>query len=201
MINIHESYKTVTHKDVAQLIADRTTVAIFQGQSEAGPRALGNRSILYDPRDPDGKKRVNQIKKREWYRPFAASVLQEHADEWFNLLGEKEYPYMMYVVEVREHKRELIPCVTHVDGTCRIQTVTEKQNPHFYKLIKEFYKITKVPMLFNTSLNLAGEVMPDRQFRAEDIAERGMIDRLYLPEKQQMFIPNWYIDKMKEGIK
>ena len=108
---------------------------------------------------------------------------------------------MMYVVEVREHKRELIPCVTHVDGTCRIQTVTEKQNPHFYKLIKEFYKITKVPMLFNTSLNLAGEVMPDRQFRAEDIAERGMIDRLYLPEKQQIYVPNWYIDKMKEGIK
>ena len=104
---------------------------------------------------------------------------------------------MMYVVEVRQDKRELIPCVTHVDGTCRIQTVTEKQNPHFYKLIKEFYKITKVPMLFNTSLNLSGEVMPDKQSLAEDITERGYIDRLYLPEKQQMYVPNWYLDKMR----
>jgi len=192
------NYQSASYKDVAQLIANKTPVAIFQGQSEAGPRALGNRSILYDPRDPDGKDRINTIKKREWYRPFAASVLQEYADEWFELLGQKEYPYMMYVVDVREHKREIIPCVTHVDGTCRIQTVTEKQNPHFYRLIKEFYKITKVPMLFNTSLNLAGEVMPDKQSLAENITERGMIDRLYLPEKQQVYIPSWHLDKRKQ---
>ena len=129
--------KDVTCVEVAKLIADRNIVALFQGRSEAGHRALGNRSILYDPRDPNGKDHVNIVKQRESYRPFAASVMLDYAHEWFDMAGLKESPYMMYAVDVKENKKNLIPCVTHVDGTCRIQTVTEKQNFNFYNVINE----------------------------------------------------------------
>ena len=120
---------------------------------------MGNRSLLYDPRDPDAFKKVNEIKGREWWRPFAGSVMQEYADEWFEMLSLKESPYMMYSIPVKKEKRDLIPGVIHVDGTSRIQTVTQKQNYHYYRLIKRFYERTGIPVLFNTSLNLAGEVM------------------------------------------
>ena len=119
--------KIVTPLDVAELIANKNIVALFQGRSEAGHRALGNRSILYDPRDSDGKDHVNKIKRREWYRPFAASVMLEHVHDWFDMRGLNDSPFMMFAVDVKEDKKKLIPCVTHVDGTCRIQTVTQEQ--------------------------------------------------------------------------
>lgn len=180
--------KTVTPLDVAKLIADKNIVALFQGRSEAGHRALGNRSILYDPRDPNGKDYVNIVKQREWYRPFAASVMLEHAHNWFDMAGLKESPFMMFAVDVIKDKQKLIPCVTHVNGTCRIQTVTQEQNLNFYNLINEFYKLTSVPMLFNTSFNLAGEVIVETEDEAIDVLQRSKIDYLYLPEKQLLVI-------------
>ena len=180
--------KTVTPLDVAKLIADKNIVALFQGRSEAGHRALGNRSILYDPRDPNGKDHVNIVKQREWYRPFAASVMLEHAHDWFDMASLKDSPFMMFAVDVVKDKQNLIPCVTHVDGTCRIQTVTQEQNLNFYNLINSFYELTNVPMLFNTSFNLAGEVIVETEEEAIDVIQRSKIEYLYLPEKQILII-------------
>ena len=176
--------KTVTPLDVAKLIADKNIVALFQGRSEAGHRALGNRSILYDPRDPNGKDHVNIVKQREWYRPFAASVMLDHVHDWFDMASFKESPFMMFAVDVIKEKQKLIPCVTHIDGTCRIQTVTKEQNLNFYNLINAFYKLTGVPMLFNTSFNLAGEVIVETEDEAIDVIKRSKIEYLYLPKKQ-----------------
>lgn len=169
-------------EDVAKLIADRKIVAIYQGGSESGPRALGNRSILYDPRDPDGKDHVNIVKKREWFRPFAGSVIKEYAKEWFDLRQLNESKFMMFAVDVLEEKRDIIPAITHVDGSCRVQTVGVDDNKNFYDLLKEFYKITGVPIILNTSFNLAGECIVETLDNAIDVLKRSEIDFLYLPE-------------------
>lgn len=150
-------FNEITSLEVAELIAQGNIVALFQGQSEGGPRALGNRSILFDPRRPDGKDVVNEVKKREWFRPFAGSVLVDHASEWFDMANLTESPFMMYAVDVFPEKIDQIPAVTHVDNTCRVQTVSPENNSKYYELISEFYKITNVPLLFNTSFNLAGQ--------------------------------------------
>jgi len=178
--------KNIDYCEVAKIIANKNIVALFQGQSEAGHRALGNRSILYDPRDPKGKDFVNKVKKREWYRPFAASVMLDYASEWFDMAGLKESPYMMYAFDVLEDKKHLIPCVVHVDNTCRIQTVSQSQNPHFYNLISTFNVLTGVPMLFNTSFNLAGEVLVETKEDAIDTFNRSDIKYLYFPETQEL---------------
>lgn len=133
-------------------ISEANVIGWFQGNMEFGPRALGNRSILADPRNPNMKNIINsKIKRRESFRPFAPSILQEFQSEWF----QDTYfnPYMSSLSNVRRDKIKLIPAVTHVDGTARIQTVNENTNNIFYKLIKEFYKKTKVPILLNTSFN------------------------------------------------
>jgi carbamoyltransferase len=136
-------------KEVAQAIADGKIIGWFQGKSESGNRALGNRSILADPRNPNIKNIINTtIKMREDFRPFAPSVLEEHYKEWFDT--KEPSPYMSRIVKV---KRDDIPGVTHVDDTARIQTVNREQNQKFYDLINEFYKITGIPMLVNTSFN------------------------------------------------
>lgn len=179
-----EKIKTqkVSHKDIAKLISKRNIVALFQGRSEAGPRALGNRSILYDPRDPDGKAIVNIIKGREWFRPFAGSCLEEELQNWFDTGGLKSSPFMMLAMNVAADKIEQIPCITHVDGTCRVQSVNEEQNENYYKLIKEFYNITNVPILFNTSFNLAGDPLVETLNEALDTLYRSKLKYLYLPE-------------------
>ena len=172
--------------EVVDLLERKKVVAIFQGKCEGGPSALGNRSLLYDPRDPDALRIVNAIKGRGWWRPFAGSILQEYAHEWFEMLNLKETPYMMYSIPVKEEKKDLIPGVIHVDGTSRIQTVTEEQNHHYYHLIKRFYERTGIPLLFNTSFNLAGEVMCYSLEDAIDILRRSHIDYLYLPEEGEV---------------
>jgi carbamoyltransferase len=186
-----ETFSHVTYTDIADLISKKNIVGIYQGRSEAGPRALGNRSLLYDPRDPDGKDTVNLIKKREWFRPFAGSILQEKADEWFEMRGLTESPFMMYAVNVLESQKSKIPAITHVDGTCRVQTVHSKQNLHFYNLISEFYKKTGVPIIFNTSFNLAGECIVETLDDALSTLRRSDIEYLYLPEFEMLItIPN-----------
>jgi carbamoyltransferase len=174
--------KKVEYKDVAKLISEKNIVAIFQGRSEAGPRALGNRSILYDPRDENGKDFVNVVKGREWFRPFAGTVLQEYANDWFDMAGVEESPFMMLAVNVAADKVNQIPCITHVDGTCRVQTVNEEQNLHFYNLIKEFNTLTGVPILFNTSFNLGGDPLVETVDNALDTMYRSKLNYLYLPE-------------------
>lgn len=174
--------ESVDYSEIAQMIADRNIVSIFQGKSEAGPRALGNRSIVYDPRDHDGKEHVNIVKGREWFRPFAGSALAEDAHDWFDLAGMEESPYMMYAVNVAADKIKKIPAVCHVDDTCRVQTVTEEQNEHYYKLIKAFKDITGVPVLFNTSFNLAGDPLVETIDDALVTLYRSKLKYLYLPE-------------------
>jgi carbamoyltransferase len=178
----NQKTKKVFPKDVAKIISEKNIVALYQGSSESGPRALGNRSILYDPRDINGKDHVNIVKKREWFRPFAGTVLIEHAQEWFDLKNLKDSKFMMFAVDVIKNKQELIPAITHVDGTCRIQTIEKEDNLNYYVLIEEFYKITGVPILFNTSLNLAGDVINETLKDALDTFNNSEINYLYLPE-------------------
>lgn len=147
----------VTPAEVAGLIADGNTVALYHGRAEGGPRALGNRSLLFDPRLVDGKDRVNGVKRREWFRPFAGSVLEEDASAWFDMAGLESSPYMMYAVDVLRDVVDKIPAVTHVDGTCRVQTVSKESNPVYWGLINAFKELTGVPLLLNTSLNLAAQ--------------------------------------------
>ena len=176
----------ITPEQVAKLISERNIVTIFQGRSEAGPRALGNRSILYDPTDPNGKDYVNKVKNREWFRPFAGSVLKEKAHEWFDLAGLEESPFMMYAMDVWPNKQDQIKAITHVDGTCRIQTVTKEQNPHYYKLIQEFEKITGVPILFNTSFNLAGDPLVETIEDALETMLKSEMKYMYVPELEML---------------
>lgn len=172
----------VSYADVARLIKDQNIVCLYQGRSEAGPRALGNRSILFDPSVPNGKDIVNEVKRREWFRPFAGSVLLEKAHEWFDLKTLDESPFMMYAVNVRDDKIGQIPSVTHVDGTCRVQTVTESQNRHYYNLISEFEKLSGIPLLFNTSFNLAGDPLVETIDDAINTLRKSDLKYLYFPE-------------------
>src|SRR5205814_6308604 len=136
----------------ARAIAEGLVVGWFQGRMEWGPRALGNRSILCDPRRADMKDILNaKIKRRESFRPFAPSILREHVAEWFE--QDHDVPFMMQVFQVREEKRKLIPATTHVDGSGRLQTVHKETNPLYHQLITIYYQITGVPMVLNTSFN------------------------------------------------
>ena len=138
-------------KEIAKLISSGEVIGWFQGKSEFSPRALGNRSIIADPRNLKMKDKINLgIKKREFFRPFAPSVLEEEAFEFFDI---KYSPYMLLTTKVKKNKKNMIPAVVHIDNTSRIQTVNKIQNPIYYSLIKEFYALTKIPMILNTSFN------------------------------------------------
>ncbi|HEG43570.1 MAG TPA: carbamoyltransferase [Phycisphaerales bacterium] len=139
-------------KQIAKHIADGKVIGWFQDKMEWGPRALGNRSILCDPRRADMKEILNiKIKRRESFRPFAPSILRESVKDWFE--KDCDVPFMLQVLQIKKEKRKEIPAVTHVNGSGRLQTVTETQNPLYYNLIREFYDITNVPILLNTSFN------------------------------------------------
>jgi carbamoyltransferase len=164
----------------ARAIADGLVVGWFQGRMEWGPRALGNRSILGDPRRADMKDILNlKIKRRESFRPFAPSVLRDAVPEWFELDG--DVPFMMQVYPIRESKRALIPAVTHVDGSGRLQTVDQATNPRYHRLISEFNAITHVPMVLNTSFN-ENEPVVCKPVEALDCFLRTRMDVLVLGE-------------------
>ena len=140
------------NKIVAKDISDGKVVGWFQGNMEWGPRALGNRSILGDPRKHNMKDILNlKIKRRESFRPFAPSILREHVSDWFE--NDDEVPFMMKVYQIKKDKRHEIPAVTHVDGSGRLQTVYKETNKKYYDLINEFYKLTNIPLVLNTSFN------------------------------------------------
>ena len=175
-----EGRKT-SFKEVSKLLEQGKVVSIFQGRSECGARALGNRSILYDPRDPDGRNKINKLKGREDYRPLAATVLYEHAKKWFDMSFIDESPYMLYNLDVLSDK---VPAICHVDNTCRVQTLKKSFNKNFYQLIYEFYRLTGVPLLLNTSFNLAGDTIVETVDDAVKTLNSSDIDYLYFPEKQ-----------------
>jgi len=168
------------------LLVDRKIVTLFQGRSENGPRALGNRTIMYDPSDPNGKDYVNKVKRREYFRPFAGSILEEDVHEWFDLRGMKSSPTMMYAVNCQEGIAEKIPSIIHVDGTCRIQTVNRDQNKHYYDVIKAFKERTGISIIFNTSFNLGGEPLVETLDDAVRTLRNSDIEYLYLPEYNKL---------------
>jgi carbamoyltransferase len=136
----------------ATAITEGKVIGWFQGRMEWGPRALGNRSILGDPRRADMKDILNlKIKRRESFRPFAPSILREHVSEWFE--QDDDVPFMMEVFQVRQEKRAQIPATTHIDGSGRLQTVHKETNPRYYRLIEAYREITGVPIVLNTSFN------------------------------------------------
>jgi carbamoyltransferase len=172
-----EEVTVETIKKAAKLLSENKIIAWYQGHSEVGPRALGNRSILMNPMIKNGKELINQIKKRENYRPFGASVLKEHTQKYFDIPYNS--PYMLYTAKVKD---PLLESITHIDGTCRIQTVEE--NPkHFRMLLEEFYKLTGCPILLNTSLNVAGEPIAAYKEQALRLLNETNLDYVFIGNK------------------
>jgi carbamoyltransferase len=164
-------------KDTARILAKGSVIGWFQGRSEFGPRALGNRSILADPRSPGMTDRVNaQVKHRQAFRPFAPVVIAEKAHEYFE--GDAESPFMLLVKRVRPEARDKVPAITHVDGTARVQTLRKEQNPRLYALLEEFERITGVAVLLNTSFNLRGDPIVEAPMDAVECFLRTQIDAL-----------------------
>jgi carbamoyltransferase len=163
---------------VAELISEGKVVGFFQGRMEWGPRALGNRSILCDPRRSDMKDILNlKIKRRESFRPFAPSILREAVPDYFE--QDDDVPFMLQVFKIKPEKRALIPAVTHVDGSGRLQTVSATENPRYYRLIKKYQEVTGIPIVLNTSFN-ENEPVVNRPEEALDCFIRTKMDVLVL---------------------
>ncbi len=166
------------NNEVSKKLIDEGVVGWFQDRMEWGPRALGNRSILGDPRNPNMREIINiKIKRREEFRPFAPAVISENAGDYFKI--KTDSPYMCSVYSVHEDKKNLIPAVVHVDGTARVQTVTQSMNPKFYNLIKSFGNMTGIPMILNTSLNV-NEPICENPENALEIFSKTSMDMLIL---------------------
>ncbi len=167
-------------KKVAQLLAGNNIVGWFQGKMEFGPRALGSRSILANPKQRFMKEKVNRIKIRELFRPFAGSILKEHVHDYFDV-PEKNHcsPYMTFCFSVKKEKRSNISAIVHKDNTCRIQTVSEADGL-YYTLIREFYRITGIPCILNTSFNLKGEPIVENPQQAIDDFSKTKMDALVI---------------------
>ena len=162
----------------AKAVSEGKVVGWFQGRMEWGPRALGNRSILGDPRRADMKDILNaRIKRRESFRPFAPSILREHVAEWFET--DDDVPFMMQVFQFRAEKRSEVPAVCHVDGSGRLQTVHRATNPLYHQLITRFQQLTGIPMVLNTSFN-ENEPVVCRPEEALDCFLRTKMDVLVL---------------------
>jgi len=168
-------HKNIKPEEVCKLLR-KEPVGIFQGRSEQGQRGLGNRSLLMDATHKDAVNLVNKIKKREWFRPFAPAVLEEYAVDYFYITGSS--PYMLYVFKAKQ----IIKSICAIDGTSRIQTVSKKNNKHFYNLLKTFNEMYQVPLLLNTSLNLAGHTLVEDLDDLFYMMKYGNLKYCYLPE-------------------
>lgn len=166
-------------KTTARLLASNKVVGWFHSRMEFGPRALGHRSILANASNPEMKEIINQkIKHREPFRPFAPSVLTEYSTQYFDL--KPESPFMLLVADVYPAKRKILPAITHVDGTARVQTVSKKVNGRYYNLIKEYFRVTGVPVILNTSFNVRGEPIVCTPQEAYNCFNKTDIDYLVL---------------------
>ena len=172
-----------TIEDVCKLLMDQKSVAIFEGAAEAGPRALGHRSILFDPRNKNCKDTVNKIKNREWYRPFAGVILKKEFKKYFNTLGLEESNNMTINFECKKNTVKLFPGVVHVDNSCRVQTVS---SGFLYNLLNHFDKLTKCPILLNTSLNLAGEPLVNTKEEALLLLNKSELDAIYFVDEKKL---------------
>jgi carbamoyltransferase len=186
---VHMADEQALCEAVASEIAAGKVIGWFQGRMEWGPRALGNRSILCDPRRADMKDILNlKIKRRESFRPFAPSILREAVSDWFE--QDDDVPFMMQVYPIREEKRPLIPAVTHVDGSGRLQTVSAKTSPRYHRLIETFGRLTGVPIVLNTFIN-ENEPVVCRPEEALDCFLRTRMDLLVLG--------NWLVRREPTG--
>lgn len=171
-----------TPEEVTEILMN-DPVAIFQSRSEQGQRGLGNRSLLMNPIHKEAQQKLNEIKKREWFRPFACSILKEKAKEWFAMPID-ESPYMMYVFKLK--KLNILTAGISIDNKSRIQTVTKENNNHYYELLKAFEKRSGIPILINTSLNLPGEVLTETLEDLKELFDRSKLKYIYLPEIQTL---------------
>jgi carbamoyltransferase len=165
----------------AKLLSEGKIIGWFQGKMEFGPRALGNRSILSSPNPRIMKEKVNIIKIREQFRPFAGSILQEKVHEYFEIPEDNHWsPFMIFCFKVKKEKRKDLAAIVHKDNTCRIQTVNKEDNGRYYMLIKEFYRITGIPCVLNTSFNLKGEPIVDNPKQAIEDFIKTKMDKLVI---------------------
>jgi len=173
--------KTKLIQTTAQALADGKIIGWYQSRMEFGPRALGNRSILANPQNRSMKEKVNVIKIREQFRPFAGSVMEDKVHELF-MVPEKNHqsPFMNFVFQVKPQARSKIAAIVHADNTCRIQTINKKQNPLYYQLIKQFYTLTEIPCILNTSFNLKSEPIVESPEQAIDDFMKTKLDELYI---------------------
>jgi len=185
------NYKIVdtSYEEVSKILLEEP-VAIFQSRSEQGQRGLGNRSLLMSPLHQEAQGKLNNIKKREWYRPFACSILQEEVKKWFDMKNKEESPYMMYLFKLLDNKINILKSGIAIDNTSRVQTVKKSNNEHFYNLLKSFNKLTNVPILINTSLNLPGEVLVETIDDLLYFINNSKLKYIYLPEIQKLIIKN-----------
>jgi carbamoyltransferase len=186
----HHSLDGITGTDctvdqVAKLIANNNSVGVFNGLAESGPRALGNRSILFNPCNPNAKDIVNKIKNREWYRPFAAMVLEEDAPTYFDMGHIVSCPFMTMSFPVNDEMKDVIPGVVHADNTCRIQTVTKKDG-HIYELLSAMKNITGHGILLNTSFNLAGKPLIEEPQEAIEVLSTSHLNYVWFPEIKKL---------------
>ena len=170
-----------TKEEAVEKILNQEMVAIFQGHSEWGPRALGNRSMLFDPRNPNAKEIVNKIKGRQWWRPTAATILYEYRHDYLDMHTLDESPYMTFAIDAKQKAIDEVPACVHADNTCRFQTLKRGQNPNYYDLINLFYKKTGVPILLNTSFNLKGYPIVETFDDALLTLQNSNINYLYTP--------------------
>jgi carbamoyltransferase len=177
--------KTTSIKQIADLLNQNKSVAVYRGLAEAGQRALGNRSIFFNALNPDAKNIVNIIKKREWYRPFACIVLEEDANIYFDMGRVKSSPFMTTSFPVRQEYVKILPGITHVDNTCRIQTVSETDG-YLYEVLQEFKKLSGHGILLNTSFNLAGQPLVETPINALNTLNNSSLDYLWFEETQQL---------------
>ncbi|MGB8260278.1 MAG: carbamoyltransferase C-terminal domain-containing protein, partial [Terracidiphilus sp.] len=167
----------------AQLIADGRVIAWDRGRMEYGPRALGNRSILADPGHPEMRDRINaMVKKREAFRPFAPACAAEEAHRWFEVEPGTQLPYMISIVDVRPEMRPLLPAITHVNGSARLQTVSQDDNPEFHALLDAVGKTTGRRMVLNTSFNVKGQPIVNTPEEAIDTFLGTGIEHLFLED-------------------
>lgn len=184
-----ELLKNISIDRVAKLLNSNKSIALYYKLAEAGPRALGHRSILFDPRNPNAKDLINLIKRREWYRPFAAACLEEDAKKYFDLYDNIGYEFMTINADANDLAKKEIPGVLHVDDTCRIQIVKDKSEP-LYKLLQEFKRLTGVGVLLNTSFNIAGEALVETPKDAINTFNNSELYCLWFPEINRAIIKN-----------
>ena len=179
----HRPWKKAAPELIARELEKGKIIGVCRGDSETGPRALGNRSILADPRSHKAKDAINRkVKFREWFRPFAPICKEDKASIFFETSDNACYKYMSFSPPVREKYKNILPAVTHVDGSARLQTISKKDNEFIYNILDEFEKITNIPVLVNTSFNSRGKSILTRYLTAIQILDSTELDAVVLED-------------------